>query len=268
MIAEALRLGRTAAYRIARPADALLRRIAGRPILPPLWLRRHTGAVSRFESAARDTAAFLDSLGLVEPSHVVLDVGCGVGAMVPELERRLGPDGRYVGFDVHEPSIRWCRRRHAGDARLSFQHARVASAYGERRGPAASTYRFPLDDGRADLVLAKSLFTHLMPEDAAHYLSEIRRCLRPGRAAVVTAFLFDPDDGPAVERTRRAFPHGSRDGALRFRVRARPTAAVAYARPRFDALLAGAGLRLQWLSPGFFPGAERLARQDTLLLGH
>ena len=267
MIAEALRRGRNAAYRIASPADAWLRRLAGKPSLPPLWLRRHTGAVSRFESAARETGAFLDSLGLLEPGHLVLDAGCGSGAMVPELLRRLGTDGRYVGFDVHEPSIRWCRS-HWADPRLSFELARVASAYGDRSGPAAATYRFPLDDGRADLVLAKSLFTHLMPDDAARYLSEIRRCLRPGRAAVVTAFLFDPSDAPALGRTRRAFPHASSDGDVRWRFRSRPAAAVAYAGPRFDGLLAAAGLRLQWMSPGFFPGADRLASQDVLLLGH
>ena len=32
----------------------------GRDRLPPLWLRRHTGPVARFESAARETAEFLD----------------------------------------------------------------------------------------------------------------------------------------------------------------------------------------------------------------
>jgi len=265
VIAGALRLARTAAYRAASPVAALWRRAAGKPALPPLWLRRHTGAVGQFEPAARDTAAFLDRLGLVASGHRVLDVGCGAGALVPELARRLGGDGRYVGFDVHEPSIRWCRRFYGGDPRLRFELAPVASAYGTRSGPPASTYRFPAEDGSCDLVLAKSVFTHLLPDDAAHYLAETRRVLRPGRAAVVTAFLFDPEaDGPA----RAAFPFADASGSLRWRLRSRPTAAVAYAKPRFDALLERAGLRLQWLSPGYYPGRARLDGQDTLLLGH
>jgi SAM-dependent methyltransferase len=267
VIAEVFRRVRTAAYRLASPADALARRIAGKPPLPPLWLRRHTGAVARFESAGRDTAAFLDSLGLVEPGHLVLDVGCGAGAMVPEFSRRIGPRGRYIGFDVHAPSIRWCRRRFADDPRLSFEDARVASPYGRASGPAATTYRFPVDDGAADLILAKSVFTHLLPDETAHYLSEIRRCLRPGRTAVVTAFLFDPA-APALDGVRRAFPWEDRGGLVRWRVRARPSAAVAYAKPFFETLLASAGLRLAWLSPGWFPGSDRLSGQDSLLVGH
>ena len=161
MIGEALRRGRNAAYRLASPADRLWRRLVGKPALPPLWLRRHTGAVARFESAARDTAQFLDSLGLVEQGHRVLDIGCGAGAMVPEFARRIGSGGRYVGFDVHAPSIRWCRERYAGDPRLAFELAEVASAYGASSGPPASSYRFPVGDAEADLVLAKSVFTHL-----------------------------------------------------------------------------------------------------------
>ena len=267
MIGEILRRGRNAAYRLASPADNLWRRLSGRAALPPLWLRRHTGAVARFESAARETAAFLDGLGLVEPGHCILDVGCGAGAMVPELARRLGDGGRYVGFDVHAPSIHWCRKRWAADPRLAFEIADVASAYGARSGPPAASYRFPLEDGLADLVLAKSVFTHLLPGDAAHYLSEIRRVLRPGRTAVVTAFLFDPA-GPALERVRGAFPWDDQGGLVRWRLRARPTAAVAYAKPFFEGLLAVAGLRVAWMSPGFYPGAERLGGQDTLLLGH
>jgi SAM-dependent methyltransferase len=267
MIAASLRHLRTAAYRLASPVDALARRLAGKPPLPPLWLRRHTGAVRQFEIAGRDTAAFLDSLGLVEPGHLVLDVGCGAGAMVPEFARRIGPRGRYVGFDVHAPSIRWCRRRFADDPRLSFEDARVASPYGRARGPAATTYRFPVDDGASDLILAKSVFTHLLPDESVHYLSEIRRCLRPGRTAVVTAFLFDPA-APAVDGVRRAFPWEDRGGLVRWRIRSRPSAAVAYAKPFFETLLARAGLRLAWLSPGWFPGSDRLSGQDSLLVGH
>ena len=83
----------------------------------------------------------------------------------------------------------------------------------------------------------------------------------------MTAFLFDPA-APALGGVRRAFPWEDRGGLVRWRIRSRPSAAVAYAKPFFEALLARAGLRLAWLSPGWFPGSDRLSGQDSLLVGH
>jgi SAM-dependent methyltransferase len=268
MIVDLLRGGRAAALWLAGPADRLWRRARGQAPQPPLWLRRHTGPLRDFERSAAATADLIDSLGLLgEAAATVLDAGCGPGAMVPELARRLGPAGRYVGFDVHAPSVRWCRRRYAADPRLRFELAAVASAYGSARGRPASDYRFPVEDGGATLVLAKSLFTHLPRAEAAHYLRETRRVLSPGRPALVTAFLFD-DAGAAMELVRREFPFADAGGRVRYRSRVRPTAAVAYAREEFVGLIEGAGLRVQWLRPGYYPGASPVAGQDTLLLGH
>lgn len=269
MIGRLARSARTLALRLAGPADWLWRRATGRAALPPLWLRRHTGPVRDFVPSAEAMVALLDELGLLREPGIVLDAGCGAGAMVPRLSERLGPLGRYVGFDVHAPSIRWCRRRYASDPRLRFELAEVASAYGARRGRAPSAYRFPIEDGGANLILAKSLFTHLTREDAAHYLCEIRRALSPGCAALVTAFLFD-ESGADMPLVRREFPFADAgaENRVRFRSRLRPTAAVAYSRTEFVALVERAGLRVQWLRPGYYPGASPVTGQDTLLLGH
>jgi SAM-dependent methyltransferase len=262
--ANLLRFGRTTALWLASPFDAFVRRLAGKTALPPLWLRRHVGPVAGFESSAHDMAAFLDRLGLLQDSDDVLDIGCGVGSMVPELATRLGPGQRYVGFDVHPHSIRWCLKRFKSDPRLRFELAHVASPYGSRSGEPVASYRFPVEDGFAGLVLAKSVFTHLFEQDALAYLREIGRVLKPGRAAIVTAFLFNGEGESA--QVFRAFPFG--DGRVRWRSELRPTAAVAYAQSVFFDMVGNSGLRVQWMSPGYFPGTERLTGQDILLLGH
>jgi ubiquinone/menaquinone biosynthesis C-methylase UbiE len=262
-----LRSARTGAFRLASPLDWAARRPTEKRRLPPLWLRRHAGAVSKFESSAHEMAALLDEIGVLSPEDDVLDVGCGAGAMASEFAARLDPRRRYVGFDVHEPSVLWCRRRFANDPRFTFEVARLASPYGDSSGPPATSGRFPMRDSEAGLVVAKSVFTHLLEPEARHYLSETRRVLGPGRSAVITAFLFDRG-GPQSQAVRRVFPHGSSTGTVRWRRAQRPTAAVAYDRATFESFVEAAGLDVQWISFGYFPGSDRLTGQDTVILGH
>jgi SAM-dependent methyltransferase len=213
-------------------------------------------------------AALLDSLHLPNGTDDVLDVGCGAGGMAGELSRRMGPNARYVGFDVHAPSIRWCREFFRDDPRLCFELADVAPPDGlGSAGSAAAPYRFPMQSGGAGFVLAKSLFTHLLEPEARHYLREIGRTLKggEGRGAVVTAFLFDARSF-ASERARRVFRHGGE--RVRWRRFYRPTAAVAYDRSLFEEMVREAGLRVLWTSLHFYPGSDRLRAQDILLLGH
>lgn len=254
------RAARTALLWTLGPAEALVRRLQGRGSLPPLWLRRHVGPVASFESAARDTEALLDRHAAVRPGDLVVDLGCGCGAMVPAFAERIGAAGRYLGIDVHGPSLGWCRRRWAEDPRLTFARATMASPYGGAPSPMGrdAPYRVPADGGTVGLVLAKSLFTHLLEPQARSYLAEIRRLLAPGRRALVTAFLFAGETP--------AFPHG--DDRVRVRLASRPEAAVAYRRELFEGMVEEAGLRIVERIDGFFPGdAPRLDGQDVLVLG-
>jgi len=258
---------RTTALWLAEPGDWLLRRLRGRPDLPPLWLRRHVGPVGQFEHAGRAMAELIQRLGLVREGDRMLDVGCGCGGMVPYLCGLSGPSGSYVGFDVHAPSIRWCNGHYALDRRLRFELAAVTSPYGDNSSAQpASSYRFPVADGEADFILVKSVFTHLLEASARHYLAEIRRTLRPGRSALVTAFLFDEAVRPP------AFPHPDEHpeerSGVRWLRRVRPEAAVAYERRLFERMVAEAGLAVQSFLPGFWPGtAAHPSGQDCLIVG-
>jgi SAM-dependent methyltransferase len=252
---RALKTARAMALRLLGPVDGMKRLAAGRGNLPPLWLRRHTGPVRSFESAAREMTALVERLGLIASDDLVLDAGCGAGAMAPAFARLLGPRGRYVGFDLHEPSLRWCRRHFRADPRLRFEAS--------RRG---ADCRFPAASGEAGFVLAKSLFTHLQENEARHFLSEIRRVLRPGAVAVVTVFLFEPGEGEA--RAAEFFPFVSPDGSARWRWKAQPESAIAFEKSRFLDMIAAAGLRFEWQSRGFWPGASVPRGQDVLLLSH
>lgn len=260
---ELLRAARTAAFRAAGPCDRLARRLTGRGDLPPLWLRRHAGPVGKFESSARDSAALIDRLGLLREGGRVVDLGCGCGAMVPSLVERIGERGAYVGVDVHAPSLSWCRQRWRRDPRVRFERVTMRPPYGGGGDPGAA--RLPVADGAADFVLAKSLFTHLLADEAGDYLREIRRMVAPDGAALVTAFLFDGERFAASPPP--AFPHPRVGSPVRWRRALRPTAAVAYERRSFLDSIADAGLTVAEEIHGFFPGESAVPTgQDVLLL--
>jgi ubiquinone/menaquinone biosynthesis C-methylase UbiE len=171
-------------------------------------------------------AGWIDRLTPLEAGAVVFDLGCGCGAMVEALRARLGGGGRYVGFDVHGPSIAWCRD-HLANANTTFELARVDSPYADPPQPAAPPGPFPLPERAADFVLAKSVFTHLLERDTRHNLAEIARVLKPEGRALVSVFLFEPETETPV------FKWQAPGSPARFRFKERPEAAVAWPRATF-----------------------------------
>ena len=235
------------------PIDRLQRQGTASFQLPPLWLRRHSGPLARIESAASAMASLIESMQHVREDDLVLDIGCGPGAMTAWFARMLGPRGAYVGFDLDEASIEWCRDHFRKDDRLRFELADAAR-------------RFPLEDGAAGFVLAKSVFTHLTESEASTGLAEIRRVLSPGRTALATAFLFDGLEGG--RRSAGYFPFSDSAGSIRWRWKTRPRSGIAFDRGRFERLVEEAGLRVALFRPGFFPGDAVPQGQDILFLAH
>jgi ubiquinone/menaquinone biosynthesis C-methylase UbiE len=219
---------------------------------PPLWLRRHTGRVPAIEGSAAHATAFIQMHGLVAFGDTVLDAGSGFGVMAPHLSKLIGPGGTYVGFDSHGPSVRWTQRNIAAlDRRFRFVLT---------RHPGASNW-FPLSDRQANLLLAKSFFTHLPEALARQALQETARVLRPEGRALVTVFLFE-HAASVVE----LLPYGNSSSTVRWKWKSRPEAAIAYERLLFGQMVSDAGLCIESFVPGFWPGSNHFDAQDLLVL--
>jgi SAM-dependent methyltransferase len=248
---------RAAALRIVSPIDRLALWINGKTQYPPIHLRRQNGPLNAFERTAGEYTAYMVTLAGLAPDSHILDAGCGSGALALMLEERLGPGGRYIGFDVDRPVVEWTAR-HLADARFSFVHHDYWNA---TYNPGGERFRpLPAVDEWADIVILKSLLTHLLPEDVTFYLREVRRVLHPAGTALMTAFVFDDAD----EVVRRRFPFEA--GMYRYARESSPESAVAYARAWLLSAVADSGLDGTIL-PGFWrPQAERpIAYQDILL---
>lgn len=127
------------------------------------------------------------------PGDAVLDVGCGVGGLAELFRDQLDDDGRYEGFDVDAWSVAVATDRiGVVDDRFRFRHADVRNPkYNPGGSVADAGFRFPFDDDRFDLVVLRSVFTHMLPDGVEHYLAEISRVLKPGGRAVISYFLYD-----------------------------------------------------------------------------
>jgi SAM-dependent methyltransferase len=172
--------------------------------LPPLEMRELVGPT--------DPAAFDNpSRALVFPelpSHAyesVFDFGCGCGRLARQLIQQDPPPRRYLGVDVHPEMIRWCQEHLSPHAPgFEFRHHDVAHAAWNPGAGKPDTRRFDAADGTVTLVIAHSVFTHLIEPQAEFYFSEVARVLSPTGVFASTWFVFDKRPFPMMKDFQNA----------------------------------------------------------------
>jgi ubiquinone/menaquinone biosynthesis C-methylase UbiE len=131
----------------------------------------------------------LDGLHLREGLSV-LDVGCGTGADVIDIARRVGSSGSVIGVDISEAMIAEAQRRSAGlGLPVTFE---VGNAIELR-----------FNSGTFDGCRTERMLMHVL--DASRAFSEMVRVTK--RSGRISVFDFDWDtfivDSPHRETTRR-----------------------------------------------------------------
>jgi SAM-dependent methyltransferase len=223
---------------------------------------------SDFQATGEEFLEHFRTLAGLQPADRVLDVGCGIGRMARVLTRELQPPGAYDGFDISRQAIEWCRRHYVRlPVPFTFTHADlVNSLYNPGGGGAASDYHFPYLDHSFDLVIATSVFTHLLADAVDNYLAQAARVLAPGGRLFVTWFLVCDDRPPAAADAAVVFSRGASDGVAQVADPAVPEAAVAYPEPWLRSRLAEYGLRVREpIRYGSWRGRDGLSFQDIVV---
>lgn len=255
------RAARSLRLRAADLSDVALRRRD--PLIPPRRLASYVGD-SDFAATGDEFLGHFRELGGLAPGDRVLEMGCGIGRMARVLAGVLRPPGSYDGFDVVSSGIAWCQAHYRDTpAPFRFVHANLRNAaYNPAGALRADEYRFPYGDGAFDLVIATSLFTHLLAGDADHYLAEAARVLVPGGRLLATWYLIpDPDRGvppPPFARTDPAAPTALRNPDV-------PEEAVAFDERWLRDRLAAHGLSWDTLARGSWRGGQGRSLQDIVV---
>lgn len=164
-------------------------------LVPPLALMREEGitVLEEWFRWAEEWSMLLRIYGRITAASRVLEIGCGLGRVAFPLRYVLSKEGSYTGFDIVRNKIEFLKRNfEPAHPNFHFHWADVHNTYYNPKGrlPAAQ-YRFPVMDRSMDIVFAASVFTHMLPEHAAHYFRESARVLRPGGRCVFSFFLLD-----------------------------------------------------------------------------
>ncbi|EOO14648.1 MULTISPECIES: class I SAM-dependent methyltransferase [Bacillus cereus group] len=162
-------------------------------LIPPPELVQYVGG--DFQKVGKEFIKHFIQIGSLKSNETVLDVGCGVGRMAVPLMNYLGDDGAYYGFDLFKDGITWCKNNiSAARSNFHFEHVDIYNQFYNPEGKEdASQYKFPYEDDSFDFIFLTSVFTHLLPKELEHYVSEIVRVLKKDGRCFITFFLINPE---------------------------------------------------------------------------
>lgn len=270
----------------SKVVDALERLTHSNADVPPYSMRRLIGSppldfsANEFREEGRRFKRHLEEAGALRSGMTVGEIGCGCGRMaVPILDSY---DVTYYGFDIVPSLITWLTEHVSRVHREAKFH--FLDIWNSRYNPSGSLSPdeaiFPFPEAGCDLLYASSVFTHILTKTTERYFSEVRRTLKPGGRAVITAFLLDIDHPEKADSGKAAagvdariggtpeFIH--RDSGCAYYVYADvPELMVGYNLSDLQKLASEAGLQIKLHSAGSWKnGGASKSWQDIAVLTH
>src|SRR5260370_4851542 len=202
--------------------------------IPPNHMRIRVGVANRilanhifYLNEAKDFWIYVFHSGLCNFDSTIVDIGCGCGRFAHHLRdyqfKSERFSGKYIGIDIDEEMLDWCRRNFDRD-RFEFHLSAHGSKAYKTAGNSDSNYVLPVAAETADFVFSTSLFTHLLERQLVNYCRESYRVLK--RDCFMAMSCFSMDHPPPTFGDRHTFQF--RIGNAHVESISVPEAAVAY----------------------------------------
>jgi SAM-dependent methyltransferase len=173
--------------------------------IPPLQMRELVGPTDPIDFRNLEGENLFPDLppGAYEN---VIDFGSGCGRLARRMMLQRDQPSQYLGVEIHQGMVDWCQTN-LTPAATNFKFIRH-DAFNLGLNPKGLPHPKALPIGTpsetASLVIAWSVFTHLVESQVYDYLSEIRRVLRGDGIFLSTWFLFDKADYPMMQHFQNA----------------------------------------------------------------
>lgn len=232
------------------PADLFRDR---KSLVPPKGMI-FTGRGDFIEGGTTMFAHFRNYTGIT-PKSRILDIGSGIGRMAVPFTKFLDKDGSYEGFDIVKQGVDWCTAN-ITSRYPNFHFTLIPlknDLYNLSTDKKASGLVFPYPDNDFDLVFLTSVFTHMLPDDVAHYIKEIKRVLKPGKSCFATFFILDAESESSMfKKGSKTFPHNY--GNYSLMDKNVKEANVAYQKEHIFGLLEASGFEISHHFRGYWSG--------------
>jgi len=224
---------------------------------------------ANFQQVGNEFFQHFKTLGQLQPNDIVLDVGCGIGRMALPISKYL-TKGWYAGFDIDQRGIEWCQT-HITPAHpnFRFEHVNVYNEYYNTQGTIQpAVFEFPYASNFFTFTFATSVFTHMLPGDVIHYLSEMRRVLKKDGRAMVTFFSLNQEAQQNIARGISNCQFSYRHDAVTYYSHSDiKEAEIAFDENWIKGALAKVGFKIEAIHHGKWSGRqEALSYQDIFVL--
>lgn len=162
---------------------------------PDFYSRSKPANLFAVQQRARCCLSLLEKAGILPLREKrILDVGCGVGGWLADLESWGAQRANLAGIDLNESFVLKARRRLC--EQRDEQGSLVAPGADIRLGDAS---HLPWTDASFDIVLQSTMFTSILDDGMKHAVAaEMMRVLKPGALIVWYDFLCNNPSNPNV----------------------------------------------------------------------